>query len=139
MGLIRSDYVHTGEDRLIQGIVGEAVKVPLVEIQLESELVSGTILCGLVDKLPKGINILIGNDVVQNEPIDVAVVTRAQSKVGATVQSSVVEQDAVNIDDPLIKNSDVNDCVDLELDTLFSEDGNSQVEGSEFCSRDKIN
>ena len=58
------------------------MNVPLVEIQLESEWVSGTVLCGLVDKLPKGIHMLIGNDLIQNEPIDVAVVTRAQSKVG---------------------------------------------------------
>src|ERR1043165_9420846 len=76
-GLQACEYVLTGEDRLIQGSVGEAVKVPLVEISVESELVSGNFLCGLVDKLPNGINLLVGNDLVPNKTFDIAVVTRS--------------------------------------------------------------
>ena len=87
------------------GIVGEAVKVPLVEISVEIELVTGHFLCGLVE---------------------------------ANMQSGVVEQGAVNIDEPLVDTSDVEDVDNLELHTLFSDEVDDTIEISEFCSRDKL-
>jgi len=49
-----SDYVDTSENRLIKGVLGWAIEVPLVEILLESAQGDGTLLCGLVNKLPPG-------------------------------------------------------------------------------------
>src|SRR6218665_3873672 len=60
--LAAGDYVDTLEYRLIQGILGQPTEVPLVEVRIESDKLSGKILCGLVDNLPHGIDFLIGND-----------------------------------------------------------------------------
>ena len=54
----------TGEKRLIRGITGDVIAVPLVEISVDSSLCSGTYLCGLVSTLPEGIALLVGNDSV---------------------------------------------------------------------------
>lgn len=75
-----SDYSFTGEHRLIKGITGEIVSVPLVSITIKGKLRSGTFLCGLVPTLPVGVDLLIGNDLCPNvPPVDVGVVTRSQT------------------------------------------------------------
>jgi len=45
---------------LIQDILGQPTEIPLVEVNVESDKLSGNILCGLIDKLPKGVDFLIG-------------------------------------------------------------------------------
>jgi hypothetical protein len=54
--LVDNDYVNTGEFRLVRGVSGVLIKVPLVEVKLRSRLVSGTALCGLMDDLPAGVD-----------------------------------------------------------------------------------
>ena len=62
-----------GEFRLIHGVMGETVSVPLVRVTLQSSLCSGRFLCGLATKL-------LGNDLCPGAPaVDVAVVTRSQT------------------------------------------------------------
>ena len=74
------DYESTGEFRLIRGVTGETVSVPLVRVTLQSSMCSGSFLCGLATSLPSGIDMLIGNDLCPSVPaIDVAVVTRSQT------------------------------------------------------------
>jgi len=46
--LTDTDYTPTGEFRLIRGITGEVISVPLVEVTLSSFLCKGTFLRGLV-------------------------------------------------------------------------------------------
>jgi len=46
--LIVTDYTPKGEFRLIRGITGEVIPVPLVEVTLSSSLCKGTFLCRLV-------------------------------------------------------------------------------------------
>jgi len=41
------DYECTGEFRLIRGVTGETVSVPLVRVTLQSSLCSDSFLCGL--------------------------------------------------------------------------------------------
>jgi len=41
------DYDSTGEFRLIRGVTGETVSVPLVRVTLQSSLCSSRFLCGL--------------------------------------------------------------------------------------------
>jgi len=82
----------TGEKRLIRGVTGDVIAVPLVEITLNSSLCSGIFLCGLASTLPDGVALLVGCD----EPIsDVSVVTRSMTAAQAkndqsTPQNSVV-------------------------------------------------
>jgi len=73
-------YEPTGEFRLIRGVMGETVSVPLVRVTLQSSLCSGSFLCGLATSFPSGIDKLSGNDLCTSAPaIDVAVVTRSQA------------------------------------------------------------
>jgi len=60
--LTDTDYTPMGEFRLIRGIIGDVISVPLVEVTLSSSLCKGTFLCGLVSSLPEGIAVLVGNE-----------------------------------------------------------------------------
>ena len=80
------DYTETGEFRLIKGITGDVMRVPLVEVELQSQFGTGRYLFGLVDSLPDDtFDALIGNDldppVVDDPPISVSAVTRSQTAV----------------------------------------------------------
>jgi len=46
------DYVDTGESRLIKGVTADVVRVPLMEVDLQSKYGTGKYLFGLVDRLP---------------------------------------------------------------------------------------
>ena len=70
-----SGVTFTGEKRLIRGVTGDVISVPLVEVNLTSPLCTGTYLCGYVSTLPDGIAVLIGNDLCYNQSAaDVTVV-----------------------------------------------------------------
>ena len=49
--LTDNDYQLTGEYRLIRGVTGDTLSVPLIEVTLNCSLCSGTFLCGLVQTL----------------------------------------------------------------------------------------
>src|SRR5688572_240815 len=87
------EFTDTKENRLIQGVVGDPIEIPLVEINLDSERVKGKVLCGLIDKLPEGVDVLVGNDLADMGPIDISVVTRAQAALDKVVTGN---KDAVN-------------------------------------------
>jgi len=56
------DFTDTGEFRLIRGVTGDTVRVPLVEVNLQSKFGSGSQLFGLVDSLPdEAFDALVGN------------------------------------------------------------------------------
>ena len=74
------EIIFTGEQRLIRGVTGDVMAVPLVEVSLDSVLCSGTFLCGLVSTLPAGIALLVGNDLSNHNTIsDINVVTRSMT------------------------------------------------------------
>lgn len=78
--LSTSDYENTGEVRLVRGISGDVLKVPLVQIELCSKFAKGKALCGLMDTLPAGVDVLIGNDLCPGKAEDVLAVTRSQTR-----------------------------------------------------------
>src|SRR6218665_3077271 len=78
--LHQGEYIHTGEVRLIQGIVGQPVSVPLVEILIELTGRKQWILCGLVPSLPQDISVIIGNDYSNLLPVSVGVITRGMAR-----------------------------------------------------------
>src|SRR6218665_1849052 len=59
--------------------LGQPTEIPLVEISVESDKLSGKILCGLIDTLPHGVDFLIGNDLQEEMPLHVSIVTRART------------------------------------------------------------
>jgi len=75
--LQKGDYSDICENRLIQGVLGGPTEIPLVEINLENDRVKGKFLCGMVDSLPNGVDLLIGNDLQQIMPLQICVVTRS--------------------------------------------------------------
>jgi len=78
--LTDTDYTLTVEFRLIRGITGEVISVPLVEVTLSGSLCKGTFFCGLVSTLPEVIAVLVGNDICTAAPVaDVSIVTRSQT------------------------------------------------------------
>ena len=83
--------VHfTGEKRLIRGVTGDVICVPLVEITLNSSLCSGNFLCGRVSTLPEGVAVLVGNDLCCDELVaDVSVVTRSMTVAQAAKKCAV--------------------------------------------------
>lgn len=64
--LLLNDVVHVASPNeyvLLQGIAGHYVSVSLVTVRLQSDLVSGEVKVGLVDKLPvPGVSFIMGND-----------------------------------------------------------------------------
>jgi len=73
------DYVDRLLHRLIQKILGQLTEIPLVEVSVESDKLSGKILCGLIENLPHGVDFLIGNDLQEEMPLHVSLVTRART------------------------------------------------------------
>ena len=87
--VVDGDYVDTGEVRLIRGITGEVQSVPLVQVSLNCKLCNGNFLVGLVDRLPTGIDALIGNDLCcAADPVDTCVVTRSQAAKQRAAEST---------------------------------------------------
>ena len=69
-----SEQTYTGQNVLLRGVEMGNMEVPLHRIQLQSELISGTVTVGVQPALPfEGISLLIGNDLaggrVKPEPI----------------------------------------------------------------------
>jgi hypothetical protein len=54
-----SAITPTGDTRLIKGVGDQTIKVELVEINLKSEFLSGSVLVGVVDSLPAGVDFLL--------------------------------------------------------------------------------
>ena len=82
-------YTHTGEIRLLKGISGPPLKVPLVEIHLRTDFMDEKVLCGLIRELPEGVDFLLGNDLwFQSHPLSVE--TQVDSAV--TLAQAVAEQ-----------------------------------------------
>jgi len=80
------DYSNTGETCLLKDITGDTISVPLVQVHLHTDFLDESVLCGLVNELPEGIDLLIGNDIwlkahpLPDEVVEQAVMTRAAAR-----------------------------------------------------------
>src|SRR6218665_44985 len=101
------DYVDTAEHRLIQDIFGIPTEIPLVEIDFQNDKVQGKILCGLVDSLSDGVDILVDNDLPGIMPFTVSVVTLAGTDT--TNIQNVVRPGNTNV-------MSANDVADVQTD-----------------------
>ena len=112
--LTDGDYKATGEFRLIRGVTGNVISIPLVEITLRSSLCNGSYLCGLVSTLADGIAVLVGNGICADTHVtDVTVVTRSQTaqQHQATSQketscSDVTVKPSTTLESPGLSNED---------------------------------
>jgi hypothetical protein len=117
-----NEYIDTGETRLIQGIVGCPIEISLVEVEIDSDRLQGKFLCGLVEKLPTGVDVLWGNDI--EGLASVAVITRAQAaKVN---NEDATDEVCTQLDEPSAV-----DCDDLDLEGI----GDLFVQPTEISSQ----
>jgi transposase InsO family protein len=125
--LQKGDYSDICENRLIQGVLGGPTEIPLVEINLENDRVKGKFLCGMVDSLPNGVDLLVGNDLQQIMPLQICVVTR--SGTDTTNNNAVV----------LSPDNDQSDVVEvLSEDSDHSPDTNSMVSDDDLRPDDNF-
>lgn len=114
-----SEYFNTMDQRLIKGVTGEVVSVPLVSITLKGKQCNGTFLCGLVPTLPVGVDVLIGNDLCpESTPADVSVVTRSQTAALRKQADHNLEQTTLTTDDNSVQ---TDSTPDMDLSSLFHE------------------
>ena len=60
----------TGESVIIQGVEGGFINVPLHRVNLVSDIVSGSVVVGVMETLPaKGVSMLLGNDLAGGKVI----------------------------------------------------------------------
>jgi len=112
----KTAYTHTGEVRLLKGISGPPLEVPLVELHLCTDFLNDKILCGLISELPEGVDFLLGNDIwFQAHPLPEvkmydAAVTRAQTAAerARTKDDEKVVADKMEVDvGPLVHYGDL--------------------------------
>lgn len=121
--LLRDDeFVDTKDVRLIRCVDYLVTEISLVEVNLKSNYSNGSVLLGVIDHLPKGVDLLIGNDLDPNSTISsVNVITRSQSKKLQQDASNIVSDNTADYNDNLsnIANVDVsilNTKVEQETD-----------------------
>src|SRR6218665_3666158 len=102
------EYVDTKEVRLIQGIFGAPVRIPLVKVEVDIAGRREKLLCGMVERLLPGVSILIGNDYSELFPLSLNVATRARMNGcdSDVVHSEVASQHT----DEDRQSSVINDC-----------------------------
>src|ERR1700733_14307772 len=60
--LTASGIQELDERRLVKGISGEVLELPLVEVRVDSKFVKGTVILAVLDQgLPEGVDMLVGN------------------------------------------------------------------------------
>ena len=60
----------TGESVIIRGVEGGFINVPLHRVNLVSDIVSGSVVVGVMENLPaKGVSMLLGNDLARGKVI----------------------------------------------------------------------
>ena len=106
------DYLPIDECRLIRGVTGDVISVPLVQVTLHSPFCSGTYLCGLVSTLPAGVAVLVGNDLCSDLPVsDVNVVTRSQTDALRKQTESLSAVEIFSADNSSVDPESTNDVV----------------------------
>ena len=105
---------YTGSDVLIQGVELEVISIPLHQVQLKSDLVSGSVTVGVRYSLPvKGVHFILGNDLAGER---VMALPRMVSCPGGTGDSSVdsdvsVVYPSCAVTRAMAKHAQANECV----------------------------
>lgn len=145
-----SSYIVTHESRQICGIGGTRIAVPLVQVDLRSDSVSGLFEFGVCNNLPHGVDLLAGNDLFNDGNTAVCVVTRSQTaaehsasvtQVDTSVVSPVSDQTVLNNDSDAVETVtsiiDDDNC-DLDLSLLFENSDSTTLPISSVVDRDSL-
>ena len=135
-------YITTQESRQICGIGGTRISVPLVQVDIISDLVCGLFELGVCKNLPNGIDLLAGNDLFDSGNIDTCVVTRSQTAVERAViglSDNANDSNSLTrtVEPSTIGNEEIMDA-DLELSWLFDETKINPVPIASIVNRDML-
>jgi len=124
------------EVRLIKGIGDQEVEVPMIKLDVEHPRFKASIKCGILDSIPRGVDLLLGNDVycqflteeeIEKEAFD-SVVTRSMSaKDKAEQEKQVVKPVERNPEEVNVQ--DLNNL--LSQDIRKTEEKKGEIESSE--------
>ena len=133
-----SEESSAGASVLIQGVEGGYKEVPLHVVHIETDLVCGNFVVGVVPSLPVwGVTLLLGNDlagdrvvlepVVCKSPVEEESTERLEKELSHVFPSCVVTRSMVN--------KTIDESIDLS-DSFFSEmvDGGAGVSPETVCS-----
>ena len=123
---------HSSETVLIKGVVGDSVGIPVIEIDLKSDLVNGPVKMGLTESLT-WVDFLLGNDLaggrvstdphMTSVPVDDDVTDVFADKLNEFFPACATTRAQAKRNDSIIDN----DCVDLSetfLNDSFNDDSN---------------
>jgi Integrase zinc binding domain len=116
--------------------------VPLVQVDIISDLVCGLFELGVCKNLPNGIDLLAGNDLFDSGNIDTCVVTRSQTAVERAViglSDNANDSNSLTrtVEPSTIGNEELMDA-DLELSWLFDETKINPVPIASIVNRDML-
>ena len=116
----RESETATGERVVIQGVGRNVVSVPLHQISLDSEIVCGTVIVGVVDSLPmQGISMLLGNDLAGERVVPHP---RMVEKLSVSEETEKIEQEHPETLLP---------CVVTRAEAKRTEDSTTKMESEE--------
>ena len=93
-------YLVTHDIRQICGIGGLRIAVPLVQVEMRSEKLTGSYELGVCNTLPEGVDLLAGNDLFSIQ--EVCVITRSQTALQRTVEDNIRVDDFDVCNDEII-------------------------------------
>ena len=113
------NYFDTSKHWLIHGIFGIPTELFLFEIDFQYDKLQGKILCELIDSLPYGVDILVGNDLDGIMHLTVSVVTCAGT--GTSNTQNVVRPEKTNVKELGSDHDDTDDIDDVLEDNHADE------------------
>jgi len=134
-------YAHTGDIRLLRGITNTVIEVPLVSIHLKTDGIDQTVLVGLIEQLPEGVDFLLGNDLwFMAHPLPesneyIAVVTRSVSASLKSVdgpQVPITQSDSASVHDSVVASDISRHYGDLDLNAVQSSDDFVQLQKADI-------
>jgi transposase InsO family protein len=120
-------FTPTGQFRVVRGVTGDIITVPLCEVVIRSVAATGTFYLAVLPSLPRGICGIIGNDLCE----EVAVVTRAQARRALADSDSAGQPRVADIvgtgpaSTPRVDTTDDSPSPGLHISQLFSEHADS--------------
>src|SRR5208282_581596 len=134
-------YAHTGDIRLLRGITNTVIEVPLVSIHLKTDGIDQTVLVGLIEQLPEGVDFLLGNDLwFMAHPLPesneyIAVITRSVSASLKSVdgpQVPITQSDSASMHDSVVASDISRHYGDLDLNAVQSSDDFVQLQKADI-------
>ena len=119
-----SDKSSVDSDVFVRGVEGGSVRVPLHSVELKSDLVSGSVVVGVLPSLPvEGVTLLLGNDIAGEKVLPHIVMSRTPVVDDATeklVQEMPDVFPSCAVTRSMAREQEKEEQEDILADTFFS-------------------